>query len=150
MKLFVITILMLAGCASVAELPQLLDEAIYEISERDCVGNNAQISFCEEIQLIELVKGKFYKVKETETAFVVWSGRESDLAYNVTNIGELGRSQLSHIVIRQGPEYMEVMSSDSRGNITYKFGEPNKHSSLVLRRIPQSKLSEYSKAYPVD
>lgn len=101
MKQFLLTVLtlLLSGCANVAGDLQLPDEAVYGISGRKCLGSSSQVSFCEKIQLIELVKGQFYKVKATETAFVVWSGSKDNLTYSVKNIGEINRRQLSSLVV---------------------------------------------------
>lgn len=150
MKQFILTVwtLIISGCANVAGDFRIPDEAVYAISERKCLGSRSQVLFCEQIQLIELVKGRFYKVKETETAFVVWSGSEDDLTYSVKNIGEINRMQSSSIVVTQDPDYIEVLSLDSLGNIIYKFGKPRNFSSLLLREVSQSELIEYSRVYP--
>lgn len=145
-----ISVFFAIGCTTVTVKNDSLGDAVFGVVKRDCIGNEAQVLFCESIQLVELVNGRFYKVKPSETAFVVWHGSKNDLSYSVHNLGQLSREKRSSITVVQEPDYVEILSTDSQGIVSYILGKPNTPSTLTLRALSESELVGFSRAYPED
>lgn len=127
-----------------------LGNEVFGVAERTCRGSDTQKAFCESIQMVELVQGVFYKVKPSETAFVVWHGPREDLSYSVHNLGQVSLGKPSSIAIAQDPGYVEKFSIDTQGAMSYSFGSPDMPSSLILKKLEASDLDEFSREYPED
>lgn len=113
-------------------------------------GATRKKAFCESIQLVELVQGVFYKVKPSETAFVVWHGPRKELSYSAHNLGQVSLGKPSSITIVQDPAYVEEFAIDAQGAMSYSFGSPDTPSSLILKKLQASDLEAFAREYPED
>lgn len=151
MKLFLsaITGLILAACVTPDTQDEILREAVYEVIERDCRGEKATAGGCEDIILVELVKGNFYGIPSDTLAFVLWSGEKDNLTYLARKLGRFDkRHGESGIVIFREEGYAELLSFSNDGSIVYRFGKEGNLSSLHLRELSVNELRQYSKEYP--
>lgn len=140
----------MVGCASAPANRASLGSEVFGVVARECRGSDTQKAFCESVQLVELVQGAFYKVKPSETAFVVWHGPRKDLSYTVHNLGPVKLGEPSNIVMVQDRAYVEEFAIDAERAISYRFGSPDAPSSVVLRKLDASLLSEFYRVYPED
>ena len=152
MKLILLLIFIVSamGCASSNVTKKAPADGVFGVVERTCIGDDSQKTFCESIQLVELVKGTFYKVKRSETALVVWYGEREELSYNMHNLGKITQKTPLNISVVHDPEYVEEFAIDAKGAASYIFGNPNSPSILVLRAFSDSDLLGFARAYPED
>ncbi|MEN9491214.1 MAG: hypothetical protein RJA63_1663 [Pseudomonadota bacterium] len=148
--LVVFCILSALGCSSAPVKRVSLGNEVFGVAERRCRGIDTQKAFCESIQLVELVRGVFYKVKPSETAFVVWHGPRKDLSYSAHNLGQVSLGKPSSITIVQDPAYVEEFAIDAQGAMSYSFGSPDTPSSLILKKLQVSDLEAFARKYPED
>lgn len=145
--LLIIIFITLSSCASVSNQEDII--GIYQVSSRECTGNQFQIDSCNDIQLLEFVKGKFYKIRDNENAFVVWSGNK-DLTYNVRKIKQsfATTSFPFNLTLENDITYVERIIFNSNIDGLYEFGDPSSPSILRFHRALPEQLSKYIKNYP--
>lgn len=137
----------LSSCASIVSDNSLA--GIYKVISRTCVGGQYQKDACKEIKLLEIVKGNFYKIRDHENAFVVWSG-ESDLIYNARKLDKKIEkiTYPAEITINSDNVYFEKIIFTSSTGGKYVFGKVDNLSTLIFGRISENDLAGYSKEYP--
>ena len=145
----------LAGCATYSPLDK--DEIFgkYAVANRTCTGNKLMQAQCNDIKLIEFVRGNFYKIANDEIAFVVWSGEESEeLMYSARKyLGEFniskGESLKAYIEkSNEVDEYIEIsFSGDGRYSLEGRSsrGKPSYRMVLDVKRIdsPNGYITNY-------
>lgn len=152
MKLFISAIigLILAACATQDTTRNgILREAVYEVTGRNCRGEKEAVGACEDIVLVELVKGNFYQIPSNQMAFVLWSGAKDSLNYVARKLGDVDNvGGQTGVVIFRDEDYIELLSFPSDGSVVYSFGGEDNLSSLYLRELSIGELKQYSKECP--
>lgn len=151
MKLFILTLagLILAACATPDTHDHILREAMYEVSDRDCLGKKEAVQSCEAIILVELVKGNFYGIPDDKLAFVLWSGENDNLTYVARKLGEVDKSDGEPgVVLFRDDGYVELLNRSNDGSLVYSFGEEGNLSSLNLEELSVGESGQYSREYP--
>ena len=145
---FCVSIIM-SGCSCAADANSVL--GVYKVVERKCVGTAVEITACNDISLLEFVKGNFYKISDNEVAFVVWSG-DSDLTYSARKYE--GKSVVESypvkLVVSDDEGFGEFLLFKSKSEGVYSFGKNNSADKSELTVVPVSNddLRGYSKEYP--
>lgn len=145
--LLIVLSLSVLACASTGNEESVV--GVYKVSSKNCLGNSYEKSSCEEIKLIEIVNGNFYKVEDHEYAFVIWSG-ESDLNYNARKLdGFKSTTQLPlKLFIEKSESFVESIEFISSKNGKYEFGNPSSLSTVNFDKASLKYLNKYSKEYP--
>ncbi|WP_444944770.1 hypothetical protein ACJJIK_08665 [Microbulbifer sp. ZKSA006] len=122
---------------------------VYKPSSKNCLGNSYEKSSCEEIKLIEITKGNFYKIEDHEYAFVIWSG-ESNLNYNARKLDGLrSTTQIPlKLFIENSESFIESVEFISAKNGKYEFGNPSSLSTINFVKADLKDLNKYTKDYP--
>ncbi len=137
----------ISSCASVVSENNLT--GIYKVSSRNCVGSQYEKEACMEVKLLEIVKGNFYKIQDSENAFVIWSG-ESDLNYNARKL-EQNIEDVTYpieLTIDRDDVYLEKLIFRSSAEGEYVTGKANNFSTLFFKKVGQEDITDYSKEYP--
>ncbi len=138
---------LIVSCVSVKNESSVI--GVYAVTARECSGSAYEKAACEEIALIEIVNGNFYKVEDHEFAFVVWSGN-ADLNYNARKLDELNvtSSFPFALVIDESPDFVETLIFSDSDSVKYESGKPGSLSVIYFRRASPDVLEKYSKEYP--
>ena len=137
------------GCTYAADTNSII--GVYKVAERKCSGTETERKSCNDISLLEFVKGNFYKIADDEVAFVVWSG-DSDLRYNARKYaGEyVVKSYPATFVISDDNGFSESIVFNSKSEAVYRFGKNDGADISELVVVPASdiELRRYTKVYP--
>lgn len=127
---------------------------IYKVTDRDCNGTSTEIDDCNSVALIEFVKGNFYKISESDVAFVIWRGEVgSDLLYSAKKYEGATALKNNHMnaIISDDDDVREEVYFSSLKTGTYtlekKLSPPIK-SKLTLERVSAADLKNYTREYP--
>ncbi len=133
-----ITSSLLFGCASLPQQINIL--GTYKVEDRTCRGSDVQIQSCQQIRLLEFVKGNFYTISDNEVAFVTWSGdRNEDLLYSAKKYN-------GQLIVYAFPTSLSL--SEDTG--LYRFGSNNASdmSELKFTRMSGKDINLLQKEYP--
>lgn len=147
-RIFIYFLIVLsASCTTYA--PEGDMTGTYKVTERTCKGGEHQREACADIKFIEIVKGKFYKIKDDEYAFVLWSG-DSDLDYSARKLNQKieSTSYPAEITIDSNGVYIEKLIFTSRTEGRYVSGKEADLSEFVFKKASKEDLSIYNKHYP--
>ena len=126
--------LLASACSSLQSSDDII--SVYTIGDKNCKGSDEQINWCNDITLLEFVKGNFYKISNDEIAFVTWSGK-GELTYTARKYEgvHLVESYPFTLILSTESEYLEKIVFTSKNQGTYTFGNPNGSdmSSLQLQ-----------------
>lgn len=141
--------IILCGCSYATETNSIL--GVYKVIERKCNGTELEINACNDISLLEFVKGNFYKIADSEIAFVVWSGN-SDLTYSARKYTgkNVVESYPVTLVISDDEGFSEFLVLTAKSKGIYSFGKSNSADMSELTVVPISyeDLRGYTKEYP--
>lgn len=137
----------LLSCTSVKKLDDLV--GVYKVSSKACKGNVYEKSSCEEIELLEIVKGNFYKVEDHEYAFVIWSGN-TELNYNARKLNNFSEpiDFPYELIVDKNDIFVEKLYFSSSKIGKYEFGSQESLSTLSIEKADPEEIKKYSKEYP--
>ena len=125
--------------------------SIYAIGDRSCHGTQESIDWCQNVALIEFVNGNFYKIKDNEIAFTIWSGVD-ELSYTARKYEgvQFIPSYPFTVMISDESVYIEKIVFNSRHQGHYIFSKPNESeiSSLQFHKATSEDLKRFIKIYP--
>ena len=84
--LIIFVVLSTASCLKQEETSYNLEKnvGLYEVVKHDCRVQKGEFNPCDETRFVELVKGNFYGIKDSELALVFWSGLKADTEMTYT------------------------------------------------------------------
>ena len=132
---------------------------LYKVTERLCEVPDVAMEECNKTQFIELVKGQFFGVKNTDVALVMWRGdKGEELLYQARKL-----DPITDDMIISGVSYISNKTSEneslrfSNGVVTqYKLEimPPDKGSQKVrkihytLKPVKRGLLTDFRMNYP--
>lgn len=148
-KYLLIAILLYFLCACASIKTEIDIAGIYKVVSKECSGNTQEKLSCNDIQLIEIVKGNFYKVKDSEFAFVIWSG-DLDLDYNARKISNISNNVVIpfELVVDKNRNYVEKVTFNSGDTLKYEFGASSSVSTINCIKANSEDLTRFKKEYP--
>lgn len=112
---------------------------LYQLVEKNCTVAKDGFNLCDSTHFIELVKGQFYGIDDSQLALVVWSGdinKDSELEYTAQLIENHTKTEFSDGKIwltkdKNIEEYFTISNSALKG-YTLKTTEPNATGSREI------------------
>lgn len=146
-----ITPILLFGCASLPSQSNIL--GIYKIEDRTCRGSEVQIKTCQEITLLEFVRGNFYKISNNEVAFALWSGdKNEELLYSAKKYnGQLIVNTFPTLLsLSEDENFIEYITLNSKNTGVYSFGSnaSTNTSELKFTKVSIDEINSFKKQYP--
>jgi len=156
----IILLPILASCTEVKLTDSVDVLGLYQVKSRTCEVPKRFTDDCEKVRFIELVKGQFYGVKNSEIALIIWRGDAGEeLLYQAKKIGHdiIATSVKNRIIVTNTQSNSEQLKVRNGKVIEYDsvFKKSNKENGevemvyrFILTPVIRSNLPEFRMNYP--
>ncbi|MFC1747928.1 hypothetical protein ACFL2V_03900 [Pseudomonadota bacterium] len=153
-------LLMVSSCASIQSVNLDTHVGLYEVVDSKCDVEKGSFDHCKNTLYIEIVRGQFIGIKDSELAYVFWSGYpkiDSELQYTshlVSGVIERSASNDNIFWLNKNEDTEEYFyfanGRISKYYLKYKSGSNNKmrHVEYTLKPVVRGNLPSVRLNYP--